>query len=318
LPPPASTEWKQWATALYERADWTGVTHLNRDPVSRTYVCHCGPVSESWIKGLAVSSVDGNPYSGNRMPWTCEGHSRATLPLTFEGERVETATVAALAQRALQGWMPAVATKPAPGGWAESLYQRLAGTAAAQDIVAAARTALESGDLNARSGAIDFFNWVRDPAANRLLVALARGNRSGFSGQDARGRDVERALLTSVAKKWSWDIYEGNDVRDWLRDEAGKSGAGAVITEPLAKRDPQWVNDHAEALVRANPETAISILKALFDAWAHAAFDIEQLARKLAAVPGVSKQVLRAEVERTFFGEARERVLSGIGDAPLS
>jgi hypothetical protein len=315
--PASRAEWKSWTALLYGQADWSGVPYVSRNAGSRTCVCHCGPVTESWMKGLAISSVDGDPYSGNRIPWTCQGHAAAILPLTLHGERVESHAVAALAQRALQGWAPAVAL-PTSGGWAETLYRRLGGNAAAHEVVVAARTALTSGNLNARSGAIDFFSWVRDPEANRLLLALARTDRSAFSGFDTRGRDVERILLTDVAEKWSWDIYEGSDVADWLRAEGLKSGAGAAVVEPLAKRDPQWVNVHAEALVRANPETAISILKVLFDAWAYAAFDIEQLARKLAAVPGVSKQVLRAEVERTFFGEARERVLNGIGDAPLS
>jgi hypothetical protein len=238
--------------------------------------------------------------------------------LTLDGERVETTNIAALTQRALEGWTPAAAATKTPGGWAETLYSRLAGTATADDVVAAARGALTSGDLSARSGAIDFFSWVRDPEANRLLLELARGDRAAFAGHDARGRDVTHVLLTSVAKKWSWEIYDGNDVRNWLRDEATRSGAGAAVVEPLAKRDPKWVNDHAEALVRANPETAITILKTLFDAWAYAGFDIESLARKLAAVPGVSRQLLRSQVERAFFGDARTRVLAGIGQPEVS
>ena len=99
--------------------------------------------------------------------------------------------------------------------------------------------------------------------------------------------------------------------------EATTANHGAAVIPSIARREASWLRDHAEAIVRTNPDCAALVIQKVFEALPYVGFSIEALAAKIAAIPSVSREQLRHELSTRLFGDARQRVLDAIGEAPL-
>jgi hypothetical protein len=314
-----TAEWRARVDALYDGDDWDRLPFLQREPTFRLYVCRCGPVAESFQRDLESSTVDGISDSGNRIPWSCDGHPVATPPLILDGVAIDGEdALPAIVRSALGGFRPPSVSMSSEmkWTWASRLRDRLAGGTAAQIVQRTAREGLSDDDPDVRAGAISFFDFDPDVEAHRRIWDLARGDRVGFAGvRDRAGRDLELLLVGSVAKSWSYEQLE--QARELVLREATTPGHGAAVIPAIAQRDIQWLLAHVEGVVRANPDCAALVIQKLFEALAYTGFAIEDVARRVVAVPGVSREQLRQEISTKLFGDARKRVLDAIGEAPL-
>jgi hypothetical protein len=106
-------------------------------------------------------------------------------------------------------------------------------------------------------------------------------------------------------------------LRDWARAQSLRPGVREYVIEALATRDPQWLRQSAEAIVRANPQAAGFVLKSVFDAFVYEGYVPYELAAKLARLPGVSHEQMRADARRWLRGDVRDGVLKVLDGASL-
>ena len=311
-----SPQWRERVDALYDGDEWERLPFLQQEPTYRLYVCRCGPVEESFQRELSMTSVSGNPEGGDPIPWTCQGHPVLALPTTIDGVRLnDEVDVARMTQDALRG-------AGAPGGrdataWLREVLDRLEDGDAAAAIRRSARTALGDKDVNLQIAALEFFRGVHDPEAVTATWELAR--ESGEStARDRRGISLGDALFERVASLWSNDLLSGDEVRQYVLRHAVTPGYAASVARSLAKRDINWLQEHYLEVVRANPQSAASVILELFNALAYTGFAIEDVVRAVGAIPSVSREQLRHDLTKSFFGDARERVLGAIGPAPVN
>ena len=313
-----SAEWRQRVDALYDIDDWDELAFLQHEPTYRLYVCRCGPVEESFERALSMTSVDGNPEGGNPIPWTCQGHPVVTLPAVVSGVSIpDEAALADLVRRALGGRLSPPPDDVTASAWPRRLLDRLAGGAAEQTIKDAARAALRDSDVDVRVGAIELFRSVPDAQADAILWTMAKELPSMQCLRDRRGVAIDVALAETFAKMWAGGLLEGDEPRDFVRRQATTIDHGPAVIPSIAKRDVEWLREHYQDVVRANPRCAALVVQELFNALAYSGFPIEDVAHRIAAIPGVSREQLRHEISRVLFGDARQRVLNAIGTAPL-
>lgn len=313
-----SPEWRARVDALYERDDWDALPFVKREPTYRLYVCRCGPVEESFERGLSTTSVSGNPDGGDPIPWTCQGHSPVAFPTTIDGVAVaDEASLTELTLRAVGGWSP-----PGREGaerWARRLLHHFEGGQGADAIRRVARAALqdEAAEADVRIGAVELFRSVPDEQADEIIWQMAQDLNLLSGVRDRRGMSLDRAVVESVAKSWAGNQLAVDGVRDFVIRQATSERAPAVISS-IAKRDVAWLRMHFADVVRASPESAGLVIKELFNALAYSGFPIEDVARAVALTPGVSREQLRSYVMKTLFGAARTRVLDAIGVEPAN
>ena len=311
-----SPQWRQRVDALYDGEEWDQLPFLQREPTYRLYVCRCGPVAESFQRELALTSVSGNPDGGDPIPWTCQGHAEVSLPVTVSGVTLtDEADVARVTREALGGGVvPAAQDGPV---WLRELLYRLEGGAAADVIRRSARAALRDTDVNVQIAALEFFKSVKDEKADGEIWQLAR--ESGDSAvRDRRGVSLSDALLESVALMWAYGLLTGREVEDYVRRQAVTPGHAVSVAPMLVRRDIDWLREHYVDVVRANPDTAASVITELFNALAWSGFAIEDVARAIAAIPTVSREKLRHDISKTLFDAGRKRVLDAIGTTPVN
>lgn len=314
-----SSEWRQRVDALYDSDDWTGLAFVKSEPTYRLYVCRCGPVEESFERGLSTTSIDGNPEGGNPIPWTCQGHPVVTLPAVIDRVAIlDDTALAEIVRRALGGWTPPDAQTVSPVVWTRALLDRLAGGAAADTITRAAREALTSSDVNVRVAAVELFRSVPDAEADAIVWKMAKDLSKLQGLRDKRGTALDVAVAESVAKAWSSHLLDSDDVTEFVRRRATTAGFAAAVVPSIAKRDVEWLRGHFSDVVRADPDCGALVVKELFNALAYTGFSIEDVVRAVVATPGVSREQLRHELAKALFGDARKRVLDAIGTGPLS
>ena len=95
---------------------------------SRRYRCACTTYLENTLRTAGDPDLDPGEVS---LPWRCEGHPSATLPVDVDGVVVDEATdVAPVVAQALAGDVPGgarVNARGMPAGWLARLYSRLDG-----------------------------------------------------------------------------------------------------------------------------------------------------------------------------------------------
>lgn len=297
---------------LYDRDDWRSLSSVRPDETYRVYVCRCGFVTESGELALAFSTSDGIAGSQNTIPWSCDGHRPVTLPFALDGEVLATeGDIVDKARRAFAGWLPSALVGPVHGTWTSRLYGRSSGTPFTSTIEALTVRSLSDADLNVRAGALRFLRTHRNPEGFAAAVELALARRAEFRGSPA----TERELLETVARIYELDLVDVPALQQFVRTVALEPGNGDCVIEALAVRTPGWLRDSAEAIVRANPLTAGLVLKAVFDAFASEGFTPSELAGRLARIPGVSREQMRADARRWLRGDARDAVLQAIDAA---
>jgi len=312
-----TSEWRDRVDRLYDGDDWDSLPFMKREPTYRVYVCRCGPVEESFERALSMTSVDGNPDGGNPIPWTCQGHPVVALPATVGGIRIlDDAALELVVRRALSGELPETGGSTRPADWLRTLLHRLEGSEAAETVRRIAREVLRGEDAGAMVSALEFFRSVQDPEAAMMIWELAKKATQFHTERDRPAAAVVDALVGSVAQLWGNELLANDAEARALVLQEATSGRGMLVLPSLVKRDVQWLRDHFAEVVRASPESGGAVITALFDALAYTGFAIEDVARTVASIPGVSREQLRTDVANTLFGVARTRVLDAIGTVP--
>jgi hypothetical protein len=70
--------------ALAETADWSTLPYVTPFPPARLYACQC----TGWLEVAlhACQDPDPDPTAGDPvLPWRCDGHPVATLPMEIDG-----------------------------------------------------------------------------------------------------------------------------------------------------------------------------------------------------------------------------------------
>lgn len=225
-----------------------------------------------------------------------------------------------MVRRALSGWSPQLPDGiRTPEGWARRLLYRMENGPAATTIRNAARKALSSSDTDVRVGAILFFPSVQDPEADRIVWEAAKNDAEGLlTVRSSQGLSLGMCVIESAAQSWAAGALTDPEARTFIPRQATTPGRGAAVVSAIASRDVSWLQENYPLVVRANPDCALSVIVELFNALAWSGLIIEDVVRAVIAILGVSRETLRADAPKVFFGAARTRVLDAIGEAPTN
>ena len=223
----------------------------------RVYACRC----RQWAQYCAESALDDpepDPQTPN-VPWRCEGHPIAELPMELDGVQVTAENVGELITRSLHGWTPPAAHPESKVGayWAARMYVRFEKTSFADVVVRAAVAGLDDPDPGAIARAQYFFHLVPLPVGAQRALELLQGDRTPFAGvrcdlEGVRNDDTLEEGLWRVAAPF---VPEPGAARDLAHAEALTPGKGSsAVYGALARGDAQWVADHVQDIARANPD----------------------------------------------------------------
>lgn len=232
----------------------------------RQYECRCS----HWTQQCAESPLD-DPEPDQRtpsVPWRCEGHPRAELPMMLDGVEVTAANLTELITRSLHGWTPPGAHPEAKLGayWAARMYVRFEKTVHADVVVRAAVAGLDAPDPLARARAQHFFYLVPLPVGAERALELLQGERALFAGVPYR---IEGIAGDDTLEDGLWHlaaplVAEAGAARDLARSRAlapGRPSRG--IYHALARGDAEWLAAHLEDVARANPDHVESLAFAI-------------------------------------------------------
>jgi hypothetical protein len=142
---------------LMEAQDWDKLAFL-RPSAGRLYACRCTGWLETSMHALADPDADaGDPV----LPWRCDGHPHASLPVDIDGVRFDSAgELDLLVERALSGWSPASAPPPGPwfpSAWLIRVRARLDGTRLAESMDRSVAQRVVAGLPSTMGSALRFF-----------------------------------------------------------------------------------------------------------------------------------------------------------------
>lgn len=295
-------EYQARVDQLYDSATWDQLPFARRNAGYRIYVCRCGVVREDREEALAFTTVGG--MGSGPIPWSCSGHAEVSLPFVIDGVTMATEDeVVQAARRGFSGWRPDAIQADVYGTWTSSLHSRVAGTSLATAIERVTVECFTDADPKVRAGALRFLRVHRNPDGVRAAVDMA------LAGATQQPEDVQAALADAVARIYEFELLDEPRLRDLIRGSALQPGVRDFVIEALATRDPSWLRQSAEAIVRANPQAAGFVLKSVFDAFVYEGYTPYELAGKLSRIPGVSHEQMRLDVRRYLQGDARDGVL---------
>lgn len=254
-------------------ADWTTLSCVRPFAPGRLYACRC----LGWLETSmhACDPPDPDESAGDpTLPWRCEGHPPAVLPIVVDGERISVDTdFDALVDRVLGGWSPP--ESPAPCPWMPTVWlyrlRRWLAPLPESDTLARA-VARRLVDPVRRGGALAYFcGFPRDPGFEMVLAlgttADALFERS--QSQVAGGSGVEywpawalRCRLFSV--RGDPDAFD--QIALQLLEDALLRGDARLDAEDLnaiATADGPWLAHNAAAIARAAPSRTLAVLESL-------------------------------------------------------
>ena len=286
---------------LAETPDWATLPFVRPFGPGRLYACLC----LGWLEASFHACDDPEPDASAgdpSLPWRCDGHPVATLPVTVDGEVIDADTdIAALVRRVLGGWSPDASPPPSPWSptaWLHRLRRRLADLAVASQLAKAVALCLD--DPLRRAGAIAYYcGFPRDPGFARV-VALAAGPGGLFLRSPTVVEDGE-AMEYWPAWALRCRLFSVRGKLDAL-DRAALAQLQEALLRGDAGLEPEdidgvrsvagpWLAEQAGAIARADLSRTIPILQSLKDLEDHALIVIAGVA--LAAELGADHAALR-------------------------
>ena len=166
----------------------------------------------------------------------------------------------------------------APLDWIFRAYEQLRNTPYADRLSRGVAACLAAAEPEVRAQALVFFQSQPRAAGSERIDDLVAADRGGFVGVADPlhpGVDLEWQLLAALGARLA-----GGSARSLslARGEAVSPGKAQPFIGALASVDPDWVNDHAEEIVRATPAAGITILIKLQGQGR----DLAQLGRRIA------------------------------------
>jgi len=165
--------------ALYETSNPLSLPGIHSEPRVRLYFCRCC----RWLEMNAHEMVpaDPDPLLDPDLPWRCNGHPSAFLPLSLDGLELTAADdVQRVVVRVLDGWLPPKADpmfKEMPYLWLNRLYGLLEEQPEAEVIAREIAPLLESVEPHKQGMALFFFrSFPRASGLERLVDELKRGS----------------------------------------------------------------------------------------------------------------------------------------------
>jgi hypothetical protein len=124
---------------------------------------------------------------------------------------------------------------------------------ARREAEAAAREQLREGDVGALAEAVAWFGRHRRASDRGVLVEVLHQRGDDLRGVAVNGleHDLAAELAIAAAQRWG-GIHMG--LRLLLRQELLTEGRAAPILPWMQRDDADWVAEHWEAIVAANPE----------------------------------------------------------------
>lgn len=165
----------------------------------------------------------------------------------------------------------------APLDWVFRAYEALQGTRFADRVSRAMATNLTAPEAEVRWQALIFFeSHPHVPGAERIADLVA-GDRAGFVGVPCpwgRSGDLEDKLVWDLAVQ----LRRGDERGIALaRAEALRPGRALTVIRGLILVDDEWVDGHAEQIVRGSPDAGAALIAGLHDE----GFDARALAQRV-------------------------------------
>lgn len=246
-------------TELYAQPDLSQASQLVERAGQRLYLCRCAHWSQSQSSSYLLDA-DPDPITTPRVRWRCAGHPVVALPHAIDGRVITPDNLGDIARQALHGTFPPdTADRNKWGGtWLARLHARLAQTAWGDAVVTAAITALADGPAETRMRALHFLHLREIPGTAERALAILAGDRTGYAGiadavmsQIHQGRTLEHTLWYLASPLLA---TSGAALDLARRDALSSGGASFPLYAALASSDPDWLVEHLDALLRANPD----------------------------------------------------------------
>ncbi len=256
---------------LYAAADWGALDFTAPTTVGRLYACRC--IVFVAPRTTLMIDPDPDPMVDASLPWRCDGHPLASLPVDVDGVQIGKDTdLAALVARNAEGELPEAADptiKQFPVEWLFRLRGRLEGLPLASKLEGAiVDSAIEGSEL-ARGQALQFFRGYADSPFFDSLLELIRddGPLAGTFPLLSHGDRIPISALELLVDRLELDASGFDAVlattRSILADTTLTLDEDQLDT--LAAIDGEWLASNAAALF-ARPER-IRMLPAFLDAF---------------------------------------------------
>ena len=293
--------------------------HVLDDGVRRHYECSCQKRDEIWR--CRLDEDDSGELTGRPLGWSCDGHPDFDLPARLDGVALaDDGDWMAVARMGLAQppFRPPHVERAAP--WITRLYRLLASEIARQRLGEAVAVLVGDPDVTLVAGALDFF--INEPAAagaERLATQIPA--RRVWLNATRHPERPGSSLLETAALALHQRLVIVDDDRRLVDRRAlalaedlalGGIGPGSV-PYTFHKHDPDWLWDHADALVRANDDWLGRITQ--LSANASPARRLRAL-RAIAALDARIYRSLCAEIIDSFEDPERSALLSSIAPPP--
>ena len=299
-------------TSLTGRSDL--LKNESKPVVSRFYTCRC----VYWAESNERPMVSDNPDPTDRvLPWRCDGHPTAELPLTLDGTTIE----------AEPDWDAVVRAHIGDLGRRDMgdqslltrLYLMLTGSTRQPELARAVSRLLDDPSPELRGRALSFFGLFGNAVGAERVAEVAAAQPALFADQPDPNRS-----------RWTLATRLGDTLgrRLLVRDSSGRSvdATAVALTRKLALEpaprtmllnglvagDSQWADDNAATIGRAGDDGWKRLL------WAHQSTGSERIgavAKQLAASGVASPDALRGFARASLQAFAGGKVIEALEGA---
>ncbi len=240
------------ATKLHNLDDWTQVPGVEVSTHHRLYACRCFYYSESSASfTFNPDDVDEMGRGRRNLPWTCQGHPPADLPIMVDGRILrDVAEVSALVKEAL--------TDSTRIEWLRGLFHRThhgALESVVPDVVA--RAAEGPAPLDPSLKSLCASETALAPLS-AFVEEVLRYQR-GLSKPDAKRREDLVDVLSAAVWQRPSGVVEAGTITV-LQDEALQGAITISQLKMFETHDREWLIAHVEDLVARRPDQAGGIL----------------------------------------------------------
>jgi hypothetical protein len=320
------------AAAIYAAQDWASVPGIVAVADSRLYACRCAWWTENFRRGLDALREDamyGVPE------WRCAGHPRPELPFKVDEVEIDLATdIPSLVARALRREIPASkeAMLDAEAGeryragqipefvalvdaakaekhrrerverWLIRVFLRLQmsvnGAPLLPRLTAAVIDHLSDPDPTIRSYSVRYLVGLSEASGREVLIDLFEGDRKLFRDVlDSRSLSDGGTLEDLLTFAVSVLSDEGNvRARDAVRAALLRGNVEPDrLVLGLVDADTQWIQEHAEQVIRRYPRLLDQFLLLAYDR-----ANFADVAIRLVGLPWIDKARTREFVAKQF------------------
>jgi hypothetical protein len=292
--PPPTVRWRD----VYEAQDWSALGWLHPSS-GRMYVCRCLHLTE-------LHAEPSNQLEETRgVRWECAGHAPSSLPLEIDGNQITRFTdIPNLLRKAATRVLKLPLAK---------IHARLRGTPLQLEVERVVQTFLTDDDPNVRRVALGFFWGHPDAAGATAVLALAEGDRALFRGVPdealSEGNDLEARLILTLGQLWISNAVNEERARELLRAEVMKPGRLRPALASLARKDTEWLMQHAETILGVNQEQLGKLIVELERVLGPDPMLLE-LARRSRPADAEARSAARNDIETYVTTDLREPLLA--------